>query len=221
MKPRFKNRVEAGRELAAALVKYAWRPGVIVVGLIRGGVPVAHEVAARLGLPLEILAVRKLGVPCQEELAVGAIAPGGVCVLNDDLIEMLDIGGDVIGAVRLHEEQELERREQLYGGAAGVADAEGKTVIVVDDGVATGATMRAAVLYLRQQNAARIVVTAPVMAIEPLHELERLADEVVAVTVTRQLRGVGRWYEDFPPTTDEEVRKLSGLPETQPVMSSA
>lgn len=204
----FRNRRDAGRRLAARLQSYAAREGVVVLGLARGGVPVAAEVATSLGAPLDVLVVRKLGVPCQEELALGAIAPGGVCVLNDALIDSLGIESDAIGAVRLKEQRELERREELYRENRPPLLLRGKTVIVVDDGIATGATMHAAVIYLHQQNPARVVVAAPVIAPDTFRQLEASADDVVAVLVPSELMSVGQWYDDFAPTSDDDVRRV-------------
>lgn len=192
--------------LATRLQQYAGTDGVVVLGLARGGVPVAAEIARQLGAPLDVLVIRKLGVPCQEELAMGAIAPGGVCVLNDALIESLGIESDSIGAVRLKEQRELERREQRYRGQRPRLPLHGKTAIVVDDGIATGSTMHAAVIFLHQQRPARVVVAAPVIAPESFRDLKTSVDEVVAVLVPRELLSVGQWYDDFSPTRDEEVR---------------
>lgn len=204
----FRNRREAGQLLAGRLQHYAGREGLIVLGLARGGVPVAGEIAERLGAGVDVLVVRKLGVPCQEELAMGAIAPGGVCVLNHDLIDSLGIESDSIGAVRLNEQRELERREALYREGRSPPLLKGKIVIVVDDGIATGATMHAAVVYLHQQNPARVIVAAPVIAPDSFRELETSADEVVAVIVPADLASVGQWYHDFAPTSDDEVRQV-------------
>jgi len=171
-------------------------------------VPVASEVARQLGAALDVLVVRKLGVPCQEELAMGAIAPDGVCVLNDDLIDRLGIESDAIGAVRLQQEKELQRREQLYRGKRARAEVRGQTIIVIDDGIATGATMHAAVAYLRRQHPFKIVVAAGVIAPDTFRKLQEWADEVVAVMVPDELHSVGEWFRDFAQTTDEEVRRL-------------
>lgn len=205
---RFEDRSEAGRLLADRLQAYAGQPGVVVLGLARGGVPVAGEVARHLGAPLDVLVVRKLGVPCQEELAMGAIAPDGVCVLNDDLIDRLGIEGDAIGAVRLQQEKELQRREQLYRGKRARGEMCGKTIIVIDDGIATGATMHAAVAYLRRQHPTKIVVAAGVIASDTFRKLKDWADDVIAVTVPDDLHSVGEWFRDFSQTTDDEVRRL-------------
>ena len=209
--PAFRNRTEAGRLLAARLRHYASRPEVIVLGLARGDVPVAVEIARRLGVAVDVLVVRKLDVPCQPELAMGAIAPGGVCILNDDLIDSLDIEVDAIGAVRLLEEQELDRREQLYRGHRPPPEVRGKAVIVVDDGIATGATMHAALVFLQQQDAARIVLATPVMAGDTVHKLQPPAAEAVALIVADNLRSIGGWYADFSPVPDGEVQRLLGF----------
>jgi putative phosphoribosyl transferase len=211
MKQRFLNRTDAGRLLATRLLKYAAQPNVVVLGLPPGGVPVAHEVARSLDAPLDALVVRKLNVPCQEELPMGAIAPGGVCVLNDKLIDRLDIEVDAIGAVRLRQEQELEQHEQLYRGDRPPPDVRGKTVIVIDDGIATGWTMHAATVFLLQRNAARVIVAAPVVTRNALRELQSIAAEVVAIIVSEDSQGLGEWFEDFSPITDDEVRRLLGL----------
>jgi len=171
-------------------------------------VPVASEVARQLGAALDVLVVRKLGVPCQEELAMGAIAPDGVCILNDDLIDRLGIESDAIGAVRLQQEKELQRRELLYRGKRERADVRGQTIIVIDDGIATGATMHAAVAYLRRRHPSKIVVAAGVIAPDTFRKLKERADDVVAVLVPDELHSVGEWFRDFSQTTDEEVRRL-------------
>jgi len=208
MAHRFINRIEAGQLLAERLQNYAGRLGVVVLGLPRGGVPVAGEIARSLGAPLDVIVVRKLGVPCQEELAMGAIAPGGVCVLNDGLIESLGIEGDSIGAVRLKEERELQRREKLYRGHRPPLALRGKIAILVDDGIATGSTMHAAVIFVHQQDPARVVVAAPVIAPDTFRDLTASVDEVVAVIVPKELLSVGQWYDDFSATSDEEVRRV-------------
>lgn len=204
---RYADRVAAGRALAQALMPYARRSDLLVLGLPRGGVPVAAEVAAALGAPLDVFVVRKLGVPGREELAMGAIASGGVRVLNPSVLGMLDIPPEVVDAVTAAEEVELRRREEAYRGQAPYPHVEGRTVILVDDGLATGATMRAAVAALRHQHPARIVVAAPVGSGEARGLLTREADEVVCVEVPDPFNGVGCWYEDFGQTSDAEVRE--------------
>jgi putative phosphoribosyl transferase len=208
MDRRFKNRREAGQRLADQLKKYADREDVIVLGLPRGGVPVGYEVAARLNAPLDVFVVRKLGVPGEEELAMGAIASGGVRVLNQDVIQSLGISEALIERVARREQEELERRERLYRGARQPAQVEGRTVILVDDGLATGASMRAAVKALKALGPKEIVVAVPTAPPEACRELARLVDEIVCLMTPRPFMGVGAWYEEFGQTTDEEVREV-------------
>jgi putative phosphoribosyl transferase len=204
----FPNRAEAGRVLAEKLEKYAGRPDVIVLGLPRGGVPVAYEVANRLHVPLDLFIVRKLGVPGFEELAVGAIASGGVRVLNEDVVRTLPNGDQIIESVTAQETVELERREQEYRDGRPAPELRERTVILVDDGLATGATMRAAVKALRQRDVAKIVVAVPVGARETCREIEEVADETVCASAPMFFQAVGQYYEDFSQVTDEEVREL-------------
>ncbi|HEV8255740.1 MAG TPA: phosphoribosyltransferase [Casimicrobiaceae bacterium] len=204
----FANRREAGRILASLLMKYADRDDVLVLALPRGGVPVGFEVAQALRAPLDVFIVRKLGVPGHDELAMGAIATGGVRVLNDDVVISLELEPEVIDAVAVREEKELARRERIYRGARPAPDVHGRTVILVDDGLATGSTMRAAVAALRKQRPARIVVAVPVAAPETCEEFKTEVDEVICAATPRMFNGVGRWYEDFSQTTDEEVHEL-------------
>ena len=206
--PKFQNRMEAGRALAEQLSRYADRPHVLVLALPRGGVPVAYEVARRLHAPLDVFLVRKLGVPGHEELAMGAIASGGVRVLNEEVVRMLSIPPRVIDAVADVEKGELQRREQLYRGNRPSPQIEGKTVFLVDDGLATVSTMRAAVLALRQQRPAKLIVAVPVAAAETCEALRDEADEVVCATTPQPFHAVGVWYGDFSQTSDEEVRQL-------------
>jgi putative phosphoribosyl transferase len=206
----YRNRTEAGRYLASQLGDYANRPDVLVLALPRGGVPVAFEVASALKAPLDIFLVRKLGVPGHEELAMGAIATGGVRVVNEDVVRYLSIPGEVIDAVTADEQRELERREKLYRGERPAPDVSGKTVILVDDGLATGSTMRAAAAALREQHPARIVVGVPVSSPATCDEFRDEVDEIVCAVTPEPFHGVGRWYEDFSQTTDEEVRELLG-----------
>ena len=201
----FRDRADAGRQLADRLKTYAGRPDVLVLGLPRGGVPVAFEVARALGAPLDIFVVRKLGVPGHEEIAMGAIATGGVGVLNEPVVRGLGIPQSVISAAMEREQRELDRRERAYRGERPAPDVRGKTVILVDDGLATGATMRAAVAALRQQQTKRIIVAVPVAAPETCEELRAEVDEIVCLETPEPFYAVGLWYEDFSQTTDEEV----------------
>ena len=204
----FRDRTDAGRQLAMKLRGYTDRSDVLVLALPRGGVPVGFEVAQALHVPLDVFLVRKLGVPGQPELAMGAIASGGLRVLNDEVLNRLDVSDDVIEAVAQTELRELRRREQQYRDDAPPPDVGGKAVILVDDGLATGSTMRAAVAALRQQQPARIVVAVPVGAADTCADLQREADEVVCVRTPEPFYAVGLWYQDFGQTTDEEVRAL-------------
>jgi putative phosphoribosyl transferase len=206
----YRDRTEAGKRLAAELAGYAGRQDVLVLALPRGGVPVAFEVARALGVPLNVFLVRKLGVPGHEELAMGAIATGGVRVLNEDVVRYLNIPGEVIDAVAAEEQRELERREKLYRGDRPAPNVRGKTVILVDDGLATGSTMRAAAAALRQQAPARIVVGVPVSSLATCDKFRDEVDEVVCAFTPEPFHGVGQWYEDFSQTTDDEVRELLG-----------
>jgi predicted phosphoribosyltransferase len=209
MKQRFfRDRREAGQLLATKLTAYANRPEVLVLALPRGGVPVAYEVARALGSPMDIFLVRKLGIPGYEELAMGAIATGGVRVLNEDLVSGLHIPDYIIDEVAASEQQELMRRERLYRGDRPAPNVRGRTVILVDDGLATGATMLAAVKALRQQQPARIVVAVPTAAPETCEQLRTKADDVICAITPEPFHAVGLWYEDFSQTTDEEVREL-------------
>ena len=204
----FRDRSEAGRLLAAKLAAYANRPDVLVLALPRGGVPVAYEVARALNAPLDVFVVRKLGVPGHEELAMGAVATGGVRVLNEQVVDGLRIPDYVIDAVAAQEQQELARRERLYRGGRPPPDVRGRTVILVDDGLATGATMHAAIKALRQLQPARIVVAVPTAAPETCEALRAEVDEVICAITPEPFHAVGLWYEDFSQTTDEEVRDL-------------
>src|SRR6202163_4074582 len=234
----FRDRRDAGRLLAEKLAAYANRRDVLVLALPRGGVPVAYEVARALGAPLDVFVVRKLGVPGYEELAMGAVATGGVRVLNDQLVERLGIPEHIIDAVAARERRELARRERLYrggrpppgahgrtvvvlGGRLALfrggrppPDAHGRTVILVDDGLATGATMHAAIQALRQQNPARIVVAVPTASPETCEEMKARADDVICAITPEPFQAVGRWYQEFSQTTDEEVAALLARPST-------
>src|SRR3954471_994073 len=205
---RFRDRAEAGRLLAERLRQYAGRDDVPVLALPRGGVPVAYEVARALGVPLDVFLVRKLGVPGHEELAFGAIATGGVRLLNPDVVRGLGIPPHIIDRVTAIERAELERREREYRGDRPPPDVRGKTVILIDDGLATGASMRAAVAALRQEKPARIVVAVPIAAPTTCEEFEDEVDEVVCARTPEPFYAVGLWYEDFSQTSDEEVRGL-------------
>lgn len=200
--------MDAGRAVAARLTAYAGREDTLVLGLPRGGVPVAYEVARALGAPLDVFLVRKLGVPGQDELAMGAIATGGVRVLNADVVGELRIPSGVIDVVSAREVAELSRREREYRGDRSPLEIVDRVVILVDDGLATGATMRAAVRALRQGRAARIVVAVPVGARETCEDLRAEVDDLVCVSTPDPFHAVGLWYEDFSQTTDDEVRAV-------------
>lgn len=206
----FRDRVEAGELLGAKLAEYRDRDDVVVLALPRGGVPVAREVARTLAVPFDVFVVRKLGVPGHEELAMGAIATGGVRQVNRDVVDALGIPGTVIDAVAERELRELERREQAYRGNRAPMPLTNKTVILVDDGLATGSTMRAAVMAARQQQPARVIVAVPVGAASTCAGLATEADDVVCVRTPDPFIAVGLWYRDFTPTTDHEVRALLG-----------
>jgi putative phosphoribosyl transferase len=205
---RFRDRRAAGRILAGHLARYAGREDLLVLALPRGGVPVAYEVATALRAPLDVFLVRKLGVPGQRELAMGAIASGGVRVINQAVVEALQIPATVIEAVATEEQAELDRREFLYRGDRPALDAAGRVCILIDDGLATGATMRAAASALRLQRPARIVIAVPVAADATCEEFEREVEEVVCAATPEPFYAVGLWYEEFSQTTDEEVRGL-------------
>ena len=204
----FRDREHAGKELADRLGSYAGRGKLLVLGLPRGGVPVAFEVARELEAPLDVFVVRKLGLPAQEELAMGAIASGGVRVLNEEVVGMLGVDEETIARVAEVEGAELERRERLYRGERGPLEIKGRTVILVDDGLATGSTMRAAARAVRAQEPERLVVAVPVAAKDACARVRAEADEVVCVQTPEPFAAIGLWYEDFAPTSDEEVREL-------------
>ena len=204
----FHDRHDAGRQLAGRLTHYACRPDVIVLALPRGGVPVGYEVARALGAPLDVFVVRKLGVPGHEELAMGAIASGGVRVLNHDVVHGMGIPEQAIEAVAAAEERELARREQLYRDGRPAPDVRGRIVILVDDGLATGSTMRAAVAALRELGPKRIVVAVPTASPVACAEFAEMVEEAVCAITPEPFYAVGMWYEDFSQTTDEEVREL-------------
>jgi putative phosphoribosyl transferase len=205
---RFRDRTDAGRVLARQLQGYANRPDVVVLALPRGGVPVAYEVARALAAPLDVFLVRKLGLPGREELAMGAIAAGGVRVLNERLVQRLEIPDTVIDTVAAIEQRELDRREREYRAGRPAPEVGGRTAILVDDGLATGTTMRAAALALRQRGPARIVVAVPVASPETCDGFRAEVDEIVCAVTPEPLLAVGHWYADFSPTTDEQVRHL-------------
>jgi predicted phosphoribosyltransferase len=204
----YHDRRDAGRQLATLLSDYAGHSDLLVLALPRGGVPVGYEVAHTLGAPLDVFLVRKLGVPGREELAMGAIASGGVRVVNEDVVRALGIPVEVIDHVATDEERELARREWEYRDDRPPPDVAGKVVILVDDGLATGSTMRAAVLALRERGPTEIVVAVPVGAAETCRVMSQIADRAVCAQMPEQFAAVGLWYEDFSQTTDEEVREL-------------
>ena len=204
----FQNRTEAGQRLGQALHNYAGRADTLVLALPRGGVPVGFEVARAIGAPLDLMLVRKLGVPGQEELAMGAIASGGVRVLNAELVASLGIDPGMIAASAAREQRELARREQAYRGTRPPPAIAGRCVILVDDGLATGATMRAAVAPLRQRQPARIVVAVPVAPPDTVARLRAEADEVICLETPESFFAIGPWYREFPQLTDDEVREL-------------
>jgi len=208
---RFLDRADAGRQLAKTLTAaYGGRSDIVVLGLPRGGVPVAFEVARELRAPLDVFLVRKLGVPGHPELAMGAIAEGGVEVLNDELIRDLGIPQKMVQEVAVRERMELDRRDTLYRGGRPLPAVRGRIVILVDDGLATGSTMQAAVTALRRLEPARIVVAAPVGAQETCDRLGQFANEVVCLIAPQQFQAVGLWYDAFTQTTDDEVKRLVG-----------
>lgn len=205
---KFLDRYEAGKVLAEHLKSYVKKSNVIVLALPRGGVPVAYEIAKALFIPLDIFVVRKLGVPGHEELAMGAIATGGTVVFNDEIIRELHISKSAIDQVIQLEQQELQRRELTYRGNRPFPTLKDKTIILVDDGIATGATMRAAIKALRQQNPASIIMAVPVAAFSTCVEMEGLVDKIICPLKPHQFYAVGAWYENFSQTSDEEVFEL-------------
>jgi putative phosphoribosyl transferase len=205
---RFRNRTEAGKLLANKLTQYTNRSDVLVLGIPRGGVPVAVEVATALNAPLDICLVRKLGVPGNQELAMGAIATGGFEVLNEDLLDWLRISGHTIAAVGDRELHELQRRDRIYRGDRPLPNIRARIVIVVDDGLATGATMQAAIGVLKHQQPQRLIIAVPVAPLDTCNELKSEVDEMVCLMTPAQFGGIGLWYEDFAPTTDDEVCEL-------------
>jgi putative phosphoribosyl transferase len=204
----FRDREQAGEILAEKLSAYARRADAVILALPRGGVPVAYRVASRLQLPLDVFVVRKLGVPGHEELAMGAVASGGVRVINEGVVSQLRISEEVLESAARRELQELERRERAYRNGRPPLSVEGKTILLVDDGIATGSTMLAAIKALRAGKAGKIVVAVPTIAASSLSDFEEIADEVVAVIAPETFLAVGQWYEDFSQTSDEEVQDL-------------
>jgi putative phosphoribosyl transferase len=204
----FRNREQAGRALADRLKVYANRSDVIVLALPRGGLPVGAEVAAALRAPLDVFVVRKLGTPGQPELAMGAIASGGVRVLNEDVVQVLNVTSDAIDRVAAVEQRELERREHLYRAGRPFPSIADQVVILVDDGLATGSTMRAAVKAVRLHRPSKVVVAVPTGAAETCEDFRHEADEVVCVVAPEAFNAVGAWYEEFPQISDDEVRDV-------------
>jgi len=204
----FADRTQAGSQLGQALRAYAGRSDVVILALPRGGVPVAFEIMKAINATLDLMLVRKLGTPGQEELAMGAIAAGGVQLLNPDIVESLRIPAAAIEAVAKRERKELERRQRAYRGDRPFPDVTQRCVILVDDGLATGATMRTAIKALRQQHPARIVVAVPVAPPETILTLQQEADEVICLATPRPFWAIGQWYLDFPQVSDEEVKDL-------------
>jgi Predicted phosphoribosyltransferases len=205
---RFRDRTHAGQYLAEKLQKYAHKPKTIVLGLPRGGVVVAHEIAQKLGLPLDIFLVRKLGVPGYEELAMGAIASGGVRIMNQDVLRSISISRDDIQAIAQREEEELKRRETAYRNNRPRLDLKNYTVILVDDGLATGATMRAAVVALRKHDPQKIIIAVPTASPDTCAEFQAKVDEIICGITPSPFNAVGLWYDDFSQTSDEEVQQL-------------
>jgi putative phosphoribosyl transferase len=205
---RFRNRAEAGAYLAGQLRSYAGRQDLLVLGIPRGGVPVAFEVARSLHAPLDVIVVRKLGLPEQPELAFGAIASGGIRIVNEEVVSELGVPDSVIEAVSRREERELERREYAFRGEKAAVDPGGRTVILVDDGLATGATMLVAIAALHKRQPARLVVGVPVAPSDVCQAIRALVDDMVCPIVSDVFSAVGQWYVDFTPTSDDEVREL-------------
>lgn len=204
----FQDRTDAGRQLAARLMHYAGRKDVIVLALPRGGVPLGFEVARALGVPLDLMMVRKLGVPGQEELAMGAIASGGVRVLNRRVVDMVQPSEDVLERITEKATRELERREQVYRNHRPSLNVRGRTVILVDDGLATGSTMKAAIAAVRKLNPACLVVAVPVCSSDTCDELRSTVDELICLEAPEPFYAVGQWYQDFSQTTDADVLEL-------------
>ena len=206
------DRFDAGKVLAKFLKEYCNKPDVIVLALPRGGVPVAYEIAKSLAVSLDVFIVRKLGVPWHEELAMGAIASGGTVIFNEDIIQMLNVSKTEINQVIQSEQDELKRREQMYRGDRVFPVLTDKTIILVDDGIATGATIQAAIKGIRQHNPAKIIVAVPVAATETYETIKKLADQIICPQTPSHFYAVGAWYENFSQTTDEEVFDLLTKP---------
>lgn len=204
----YRDRREAGQRLARHLMQFAGNPDVVVLALPRGGVPVGYEVAQALGAPFDVLVVRKLGVPGHEEFAMGAVASGGLIVRNEEAMHWLRIPERTVNAIAARELKEIERRDHLYRGDRPPLDVHGKTIVLVDDGLATGSTMRAAVEALRNQSPMRIIVAVPVGAADSCRNLHDVADEVICPSKPDPFEAVGLWYDDFRQTTDAEVSEL-------------
>ena len=214
-----KDRFEAGRLLAAKLSAYQDRPDVLVLALPRGGVPVAYEIAKRIHAPLDVFIVRKLGAPCNEELAMGAIATGGIRVLNDEVVHDMEISEEEIAVAEAKEKKELARRERDYRGNRSAPQVRGKTIILVDNGIATGTTVRAAISALRQQSPARIILAAAIVPLDTYTELKAEADEVICLAMPVQFYALSLWYDDFRQETDEEVRQLLDLSQREQALA--
>jgi putative phosphoribosyl transferase len=204
----FQNRIEAGHLLSEKLLEYTNRKNVLVLGLPRGGIPVACKIASRLHLRLDVLIVRKLGVPGNKELAFGAIASGGIRILNQDIIDQFQLDSEIIAEVTQSEMSELKRREKLYQSGHHLFNIKNKTIILVDDGIATGATIRAALSALRKKQPAKIIIAVPVLSSSSFRELKNEADDIISLLIPDIFYGVGEWYQDFSQTTDQELQQL-------------
>ncbi len=216
----YADRREAGKALAELLGNHVDDPEVLILALPRGGVPVGYEVALALNAPLDVFLVRKLGAPGHEELAMGAIASGGVQVLNEQVIRMFRVTPEQIQAVTRAERAELGRRERSYRGERAPEEVEGRTIVLVDDGLATGSTMRAAAAALRRENTGRLVVAVPIASAQTCDELRPEVDEVICAITPERFQSVGQWYVDFGQTTDDEVRHLLELARSRPALRS-
>lgn len=205
---RFKDRSHAGKELAERLSKYKDREDILVLGLPRGGIPVAYEIAKKLDAPLDVLVVRKLGLPYNEEVAFGAIASGGIKVLNEEIVNRARLSKKAMESVVEKEKKELKRRQDQYGSSLGKRDFRGKTIILVDDGIATGATMQAAINGLKQTAAAKVVMAIPTAPQDSLSEIRPMVDDAICIMTPSPFYGVGNWYNRFSQTTDDEVKNL-------------